>query len=91
MSINELTIKVNTLRELQSQIEQLTAEAEAIRDAIKNEMYQMETEELSGPGWKATWKNVKSSRLDSKALKAAEPALYAKYSKETVTCRFFVR
>lgn len=91
MSTNELTAKVTALRELQAQIEQLTQEAESIRDIIKGEMYRQDTETLSGPGWVATWKNVKSSRLDSKALKAAEPALYARYSRETVTCRFCIR
>lgn len=91
MSTNELTAKVNALRELQAQIEHLTQEAEAIRDAIKGEMYRQDTEELSGPGWKATWKNVTSSRLDTKALQSELPEIAARFTRKTVTCRFCIR
>lgn len=91
MSTSELTAKVNALRELQAQIEQLTQEAEAIRDAIKGEMYRQDTEELSGPGWKATWKNVVSSRLDTKSLQAELPEIAARFTRKTVTCRFCIR
>ena len=48
------------------------------------------TEVLQGDGWKATWKNVVSSRFDSKAFKAAHADLYSEYSKSTTTTRFVV-
>ena len=54
---------------------------EAIKDAIKLNMVDEGTEVLQGNGWKATWHTVTSSRLDSKALKAAYPDLVAQYSK----------
>ena len=38
MSINDLDTKVTTLRELQAEIERLTAEAEAVKDELKAEM-----------------------------------------------------
>lgn len=90
MSSRELDSKVSTLRELQSTIEQLQAEAEAIRDSIKAEMVAQGTEVLTGNGWKASWKVVESSRFDSKALKAADPATYALYTISTRTSRFCV-
>ena len=46
------------------------------------------TEVLQGNGWKATWHTVTSSRLDSKALKAAHPDLVAQFSKTTSATRF---
>ena len=46
------------------------------------------TEVLQGDDWKATWQTVTSSRLDSKALKAAFPELVAQYSKTSSTTRF---
>lgn len=88
MSANELDSKVSTLRELQSQIDALQAEAEAIRDAIKAEMVEQGAEELSGTGWKASWKVIEGSRFDSKALKAADPVTFARFTVATRTSRF---
>lgn len=61
---------------------------EAIKDAIKLKMVDEGTEVFQGNGWKATWHTVISSRLDSKALKAAYPDLVARYSKPSTTSRF---
>ena len=88
MSIIELDSKVSELRELQSMISELQAEAESIKDTIKGVMIDCGEETISGNGWKASWKNVNSSRFDSKRFKAECPDLYAEYSKQTTTCRF---
>ena len=79
MSIQEIDLKVKELRELQVLVEEATAQMEAIKDAIKLKMVDEGTEVLQGNGWKATWHTVTSSRLDSKALKAAHPDLVAQY------------
>lgn len=84
----ELDPKVKELRDIQTMIDELTAEAEAIKDAIKAVMVDKGDEELSGNGWKATWKTVTSSRLDTKALKAGAPDVYATYCKASTTSRF---
>ena len=88
MSIKELDSQVMTLRELQSEIDRLNAEVEAIKDSIKTEMVNRGEEVLTGNGWKATWKTVTSSRFDSKAFKAADPAAYEAYCKTSTVCRF---
>lgn len=88
MSIQEIDMKVQELRELQALVEEATAQMEAIKDAIKLKMVDEGTEVLQGDGWKATWHTVTSSRLDSKALKAAHPDLVAQYSKPSITTRF---
>lgn len=88
MSIQEIDLKVKELRELQTLVEEATAQIEAIKDAIKLKMVDEGTEVLRGNGWKATWHTVTSSRLDSKALKAAHPDLVAQYSKPSTTTRF---
>lgn len=88
MSIQEIDIKVKELRELQAMIEEATAQMEAIKDSIKMKMVDEGTEVLQGDGWKATWHTVTSTRLDSKALKAAHPELVAQYSKTSSTTRF---
>lgn len=88
MSIQEIDLKVKELRELQALVAETTAQIEAIKDAIKLKMVNEGTEVLQGSGWKATWHTVTSSRLDSKALKAAHPNLVAQYSKPSITTRF---
>ena len=88
MSIFELDASVKELRELQALIEEANAQIEAINDMIKLRMVDDGTEVLQGNGWKATWHTVTTSRLDSKALKAAHPDLVAQYSTATSTTRF---
>lgn len=88
MSIFDLDASVKELRELQTLVEEATAQIEAIKDSIKMKMVDDGTEVLQGNGWKATWHTVTSSRLDSKALKAAYPELVAQYSKPSTTTRF---
>ena len=88
MSANELEKKVRELRQLQSLIEEAQAEAEAIKDQIKAHMGQ--AEELRAGEYKITWKPVTSSRLDSKALRAAAPELVERFTRITTTRRFCV-
>ena len=88
MSTTELESKVRELRQLQSLIEEAQAEAEAIKDQIKAHMG--ESEELRAGEYKITWKPVTSSRLDSKALKAAAPELVERFTKTTTARRFCV-
>ena len=88
MSANELTNKIRELRELQVLIEEAQAEAEAIKDAIKEHMG--EAEELRAGEYKVTWKTITSSRLDTAALKKAAPDLVAAFTKPTKTRRFVV-
>ena len=88
MSTSEIESKVRELRQLHQLIEEAQAEAEGIRDAIKAHMG--EREELRAGGYKITWKPVTSSRLDSKALKAAAPELVERFTKTTTARRFHV-
>lgn len=88
MSTIELTSKIKELRELQALIEEAQAEAEAIKDALKAHMG--DAEELRAGEYKITWKNVTTSRLDSKALRAALPDVAARFTRETTSRRFTV-
>ena len=88
MSTHELESKVRELRQLQSLIDEATAEAEAIKDAIKAAMG--DSEEMRAGEYKITWKPVTSSRLDSKALRAAAPELVERFTRTTTTRRFCV-
>lgn len=86
--MNEINATAKELLSIRSMIAELEAEAEALTDKIKAAMTERGEETLQGDGWRASWKNVQSSRFDSKAFKADNPDLYAQYSKATTTTRF---
>ena len=90
MSMNELESKVNDLRELRRMAEELAAEITAAEDDLKAFMTASGSNELNGPSFRITWKEVTSSRLDSKALKSAAPELWQRFSKSTTSRRFIV-
>ena len=90
MSMNELESKVNELRELRRMADELAAEITATEDSLKAYMTANQADELHGSNFKITWKEVTSSRLDSKALKAAAPELWERFSKATTSRRFIV-
>ena len=88
MNSYELESRIRELRQLQSLIEEAQAEAEAIKDTIKAHMG--DAQELRAGEYKVTWKPVTSSRLDSKALKAAAPELVERFTKTVPSRRFCV-
>lgn len=88
MSINELEAKCRELRQLQALIDEAQAEAEALKDQIKAAMGDAET--VQAGEYKITWKPVKSSRIDTAALKKALPDVAQAFTRETTTRRFCV-
>ena len=90
MSMNELEQKVAQLRELRRMQDELAAEITATEDELKAYMTANNADTLHGPSFKITWKEVTSSRLDSKALKVAAPELWERFSKRTTSRRFIV-
>ena len=90
MSINEMEHRVKELRELRSMADDLAAEIAAIEDELKAHMKTNGTDELHGHTFKITWKEVTTSRLDSKALKAAVPELVERFTKITTSRRFIL-
>ena len=84
----ELTSKVHELRELRRMADELAGEIEALQDQIKSHMNNLGVAELHGDDFKITWHEVKSSRFDSKAFKAAHGDLYGMFTRETATRRF---
>ena len=90
MSMNELERKVAELRELRRMQDELAAEIAAAEDSLKAHMTTLGADELHGPSFKITWKEVTSSRLDGKALKSAAPELWQRFSKQTTARRFIV-
>lgn len=90
MSINELTIKVRELKELQRMAEELQEEITALQDDIKKEMDTRGTEELIIDVFKVKWTTVISNRFDTTSFKKTHNDLYQQYIKQTKTRRFSI-
>ena len=90
MSMTDLEKKVTTLRELRRMADELAAEIAATEDELKTYMMAHNADTLHGPSFKITWKAVESSRLGSKALKAAAPTIWEQFAKQTTTRRLIL-
>lgn len=88
MGTLELDSKIKDLRELRRMKEELEAEIEAITDTIKAEMEASSVDELAGTDWRATWKEITTTRLDGARLKKSAPQLFDLYAKTTTARRF---
>ena len=80
---------VEQLDEVKAQIDGLEKEKSRLEQLIKTEMKTAEKATVGDR--KVTWKSVSSTRIDSKLLKAEEPEIYEKYSKESSSRRFTIK
>lgn len=76
--------------EIQSKVNELTAEIKSIQDVIKAHMTAIDADTLTGTDYKITWKAVTSSRFDSTAFKKAMPELAERFTKSSTSRRFTV-
>ena len=82
MSTIEITSKIEALKDLESLIEEAKAEAEALRDEIKTEMLNRDTEELEAGQYIVRWTSVLTQRFDTTAFKKVMPDVYKAYTKQ---------
>ena len=90
MSKIELLAKIELLSKYEAMIEELKAEAETVRDAIKAEMMERDTEELIAGQYIIRWTPVLSQRFDSTAFKKVMPDVYKSFIKQTASRRFSI-
>ena len=90
MSTTELAAQIESLRALEELIEEAKAEAETLRDAIKQEMLNRDTEELSAGQYIVRWTSVLSQRFDTTSFKKVMPEVYKAYTKQISSRRFTI-
>ena len=90
MSKNELVAKIEALNEWESIMEEAKVEAEAIRDSIKAEMMERDTEELVAGKYIVRWTSVLSNRFDTTAFKKVYGDLYKAFTKQSQSRRFTI-
>ena len=90
MSTIEITTKIEALKDLEALIEEAKAEAENLRDEIKQEMLNRNTEEMEAGQYIIRWTPVLSQRFDTTAFKKVMPDIYKAYTKQTASRRFTI-
>ena len=90
MSTIEITSKIEALKELEALIEEAKTEAESLRDEIKAEMLNRNTEEMIAGSYIVRWTSVLSQRFDSTGFKRAMPEVYKAYIKQVSSRRFSI-
>jgi len=86
---NEYLNKIQRLDEIKDLISKLDKEKKQIEQEIQLEMGDNELAVIDDR--KISWKNINSTKFDSKALKQDHPNLYKKYIKESSFRRFLIK
>ena len=90
MSTTQIKKKIEALLEWEKIMEEAKAEAEALRDEIKQEMMLRNTEELTVGQYIIRWTSVLSQRFDATAFKKVMPDIYKAYTKQIASRRFTI-
>ena len=90
MSINEIESKIRALNEWEALAEEARKEIESLKDEIKAEMLQKNTEELEAGQYIVRWTSVLTNRFDTTAFKKAHGDLYKTFTKQIASKRFSI-
>ena len=90
MSRNELITTIEQLKEWEAILEEAQSEVEALRDCIKAQMLERDTEELQVGAYIIRWTSVLSTRFDSTAFKKEHGELYKEFTKQVASKRFSI-
>ena len=90
MSKNEMISLIETMNNYDDLAAKAKAKADAIREAIKEEMVRQNTEELSAGAYIVRYTSIISNRFDSTAFKKVMPDVYKAYTKQTTSRRFSI-
>jgi predicted phage-related endonuclease len=90
MSRNELIAKIEALNEWEQLMEEAKAQAEAIKESLKDELLERNVEELEAGSYIIRYKTVSTSRFDSTAFKKHYTDLYKAFLKQSTSHRFTI-
>jgi predicted phage-related endonuclease len=90
MSQNEMITKIEELREWEALLAEAQTEIEALRDSIKAQMLEQDTEELQIGAYIVRWTSVLSNRFDTTGFKKMYGDLYKAFTKQSASRRFSI-
>ena len=85
MDINEI---MKQLAEYTRMQDETSAIIDGLKDKLKGYMVSEQIDTITGDEHKATYKEVKSSRIDTSALRKELPDIATRYTTTTTTMRF---
>ena len=89
MSKNEIVSLIETMNNYDELASKAKAKADAIRDALKEEMLRLDTEELNAGAYILRY-NIISNRFDTTTFKRLYADLYKDFTKAVSSRRFTV-
>ena len=90
MSRNEMVALIEAMNTYDEMAATAKAKADAIRETIKTEMMERDTEELIAGQYIIRWTSVLSNRFDSTAFKKEHGDLYTEFTKQVASKRFSI-
>ena len=90
MTKNEIVALIETMNNYDELAAKAKAKADAIRDALKEEMIERGAEELVAGTYIVRYTNIISNRFDSTTFKRLYADLYKDFTKQTTSSRFTV-
>lgn len=90
MTNRQLDNRIKKLQAIEAQQKELEAQANAIRSELKAELEANGEDEHQTGNFVIRWKEIISSRIDSKALKAAFPDIAGQFTRQTTSRRFTI-
>lgn len=86
----EIISKIQQLKELEELIKEAEAEAEKLKDDIKDIMLKQNKEEMEVGRYIVRWTKVSSNRFDSTEFKKVMPDVYKAYVKQVSSRKFTI-
>ena len=86
----EMENKVMELKEWEALLEEAKEQVEAIKDDLKAEMIERETEEIVTDKFVIRWQQIINNRFDTTNFKKTYGELYKAFTKQTTSRRFTV-
>ncbi len=90
MSKVEIISKIEEIRQLEELIAEASAEAEILRNAIKQQMLLEDTEEMEVGQYMVRYTNILTQRFDTTGFKKAHSELYKSFIKQSASRRFTI-
>ena len=91
LSDNALKETLNRLQRLRVRRDDLTEEIDEYKEALMGHLEAIGADELTQFGWIISNKEITTTKLDAKALRAELPEVAARYSTTSTGRRFVVR
>lgn len=90
MTNAQIINQIRELNEYEALLEDVKVHVEAIKDTLKAECEERETEELIAGGYVVRWTSVLSNRFDTVNFKKSYGEIYKAYTKQVYSKRFSV-